>query len=104
MTYGYYGAKGSRKQSKTKTLEVRRILASLAMTAGLLVYPFSVGEAAIVRRDETTISPTNNVYNIDPEGKIVPGILPTTDLKSSAWSRDKSPISNSVTLRLLPIW
>ena len=69
MTYGYYGAKGSRKQSKTKTLEVRRILASLAMTAGLLVYPFSVGEAAIVRRDETTISPTNNVYNIDPEGK-----------------------------------
>ena len=69
MTYGYYGAKGSRKQSKTKTLEVRRILASLTMAAGILASPFSVGEAAIVRRDETTISPTNNVYNIDPEGK-----------------------------------
>ncbi|MBP3812461.1 MAG: leukotoxin LktA family filamentous adhesin, partial [Acidaminococcaceae bacterium] len=76
MTYGYYGAKGSRKQSKTKTLEVRRILASLAMTAGLLVYPFSVGEAAteIVRKEGVTgpqithPENNNNVYNIDPEG------------------------------------
>ena len=54
MTYGYYGAKGSRKQSKTKTLEVRRILASLAMTAGILAMPFSVGEAAIARKDGVT--------------------------------------------------
>ena len=76
MTYGYYGAKRSRKQSKTKTLEVRRILASLAMTAGLLVYPFSVGEAAteIVRKEGVTgpqithPENNNNVYNIDPEG------------------------------------
>ena len=76
MTYGYYGAKGSRKQSKTKTLEVRRILASLAMTAGLLAMPFSVGEAAteIVRKEGVTgpqithPENNNNVYNIDPEG------------------------------------
>ena len=72
MTYGYYGAKGSRKQSKTKTLEVRRILASLAMTAGLLAMPFSVGEAAITRKEGVTgpeITFKDNVYNIDPEGK-----------------------------------
>jgi len=73
MTYGYYGAKGSRKQSKTKTLEVRRILASLAMTAGLLVYPFSVGEAAITRKDGTAINPTGNVYDIMPEGASADG-------------------------------
>ena len=71
MAYGYNSNKRGRKssRSKTKQLELRRILASLTMAAGILASPFSVGEAAIVRRDETTISPTNNVYNIDPEGK-----------------------------------
>jgi filamentous hemagglutinin family protein len=71
MTYGYYGNTRSRKQSrsKTKQLEVRKILASLTMAAGILASPFSVGEAAIVRKDGTEISHSNNVYNIDPEGK-----------------------------------
>ena len=38
MTYGYNNNKGSRKssRSKTKQLEVRRILASLTMAAGIL--------------------------------------------------------------------
>ena len=40
MAYGYYGNKRGRKQSrsKTKQLEVRRILASLAMAAGIFAY------------------------------------------------------------------
>lgn len=72
MTYGYYGNTRSRKQSrsKTKTLEVRRILASLAMTAGILAMPFNVGEAAIARKDGVTgpaIKQEGNVYNIEPE-------------------------------------
>ena len=47
MTYGYYSSKRGRKQSrsKTKQLEVRRILASLAMAAGILAYPFGAAEA-----------------------------------------------------------
>ena len=71
MTYGYNSNKRGRKssRSKTKQLEVRRILASLTMAAGILASPFSVGEAAIVRNDGTEISHSNNVYNIDPEGK-----------------------------------
>ena len=73
MAYGYNSNKRGRKQSrsKTKQLEARRILASLAMAAGILAYPFGVGEAAtaIVRKDGTAITPgTGNVYNIDPEG------------------------------------
>ena len=73
MTYGYYGNKKGRKQSrsKTKQLELRRILASLTMAAGILAYPFGVSEAAtaIVRKDGTVVNHTDNVYNIDPEGK-----------------------------------
>ena len=73
MAYGYNSGKRGRKQSrsKTKQLEARRILASLAMAAGILAYPFGVGEAAtaIVRKDGTTMTPaTVNVYNIDQEG------------------------------------
>ena len=73
MTYGYYGNKKGRKQSrsKTKQLELRRILASLTMAAGILAYPFGVSEAAtaIVRKDGTVVNHTDNVYNINPEGK-----------------------------------
>ena len=71
MTYGYNSNKRGRKssRSKTKQLEVRKILASLTMAAGILASPFSVGEAAIVRKDGTEISHSNNVYNINPEGK-----------------------------------
>ena len=73
MTYGYYSNKRGRKQSrsKTKQLELRRILASLTMAAGILASPFSVGEAAIVRKDGVSapaIEHKGNVYNIDPEG------------------------------------
>ena len=74
MTYGYYSNKRGRKQSrsKTKQLELRRILASLTMAAGILAMPFSVGEAAtdIVRKTGTgpEITPNGNVYNIEPEG------------------------------------
>ena len=74
MTYGYSNSKRGRKasRSKTKQLEVRRILASLTMAAGLLAYPFGVGEAAteIVRKDGTgpAIAPNGNIYNIEPEG------------------------------------
>ena len=73
MTYGYNNNKGSRKssRSKTKQLEVRRILASLTMAAGILAYPFGTGEAAIVRKDGVTapaIDQQGNVYSIDPEG------------------------------------
>ena len=55
MTYGYNSNKRGRKssRSKTKQLEVRRILASLTMAAGILAMPFSVGEAAIVRKEGT---------------------------------------------------
>ena len=69
MTYGYSNSKRGRKasRSKTKQLEVRRILASLTMAAGLLAYPFGVGEAAIVDKSGNTISPDGKVYNIDPE-------------------------------------
>ena len=69
MTYGYYSNKRGRKQSrsKTKQLELRRILASLTMAAGILASPFSVGEAAIVDKGGNTISPEGKVYNIDPE-------------------------------------
>ena len=79
MTYGYYSNKRGRKssRSKTKQLEVRRILASLAMAAGIFAYPFGIGEAAdpaIIRKGETeAIRPSNNVYNIDPEGKSADG-------------------------------
>ena len=71
MTYGYNSNKRGRKQSrsKTKQLVLRRILASLTMAAGILAYPFSIGEAAIVRKDASSaITPEGNVYNIDPEG------------------------------------
>ena len=72
MAYGYNSNKRGRKpsRSKTKQLEVRRILASLTMAAGILAMPFSVGEAAIVRKEGTgpAIAPNGNVYNIDPEG------------------------------------
>lgn len=72
MAYVYNSNKRSRKpsHSKTKQLEVRRILASLTMAAGILAMPFSVGEAAIVRKEGTgpAIAPNGNVYNIDPEG------------------------------------
>ena len=72
MAYGYNSNKRGRKQSrsKTKQLELRRILASLTMAAGILASPFSVGEAAIVRKEGTgpAIAPNGNVYNIDPEG------------------------------------
>ena len=73
MTYGYYSNKRGRKQSRsqTKQLELRRILASLTMAAGILASPFSVGEAAIVRKDGVSapaIEHKGNVYNIDPEG------------------------------------
>ena len=72
MAYGYNSNKRGRKQSrsKTKQLELRRILASLTMAAGILASPFSVGEAAIVRKEGTgpAIAPNENVYNIDPEG------------------------------------
>ena len=69
MTYGYYSNKRGRKQSrsKTKQLELRRILASLTMAAGILAYPFGIGEAAIVDKGGNTISPEGKVYNIDPE-------------------------------------
>ena len=65
MTYGY------QSRSKTKQLELRRILASLTMAAGILAYPFGVSEAAtaIVRKDGTVVNHTDNVYNINPEGK-----------------------------------
>ena len=70
MTYGYYSNKRGRKQSrsKTKQLELRRILASLTMAAGILASPFSVGEAAIVDKGGNTINPEGKVYNITPEG------------------------------------
>ena len=73
MAYVYNSNKRSRKpsHSKTKQLEVRRILASLTMAAGILAMPFSVGEAAIVRKDGVSapaIEHKGNVYNIDPEG------------------------------------
>ena len=69
MTYGYYSNKRGRKQSrsKTKQLELRRILASLTMAAGILASPFGIGEAAIVDKGGNTISPEGKVYNIDPE-------------------------------------
>ena len=69
MTYGYNSNKRGRKtsRSKTKQLEVRKILASLTMAAGILASPFSVGEAAIVDKGGNTISPEGKVYNIDPE-------------------------------------
>ena len=73
MAYVYNSNKRGRKpsRSKTKQLELRRILASLTMAAGILAMPFSVGEAAIVRKEGTgpAIAPNGNVYNIDPEGK-----------------------------------
>ena len=72
MAYVYNSNKRGRKpsRSKTKQLELRRILASLTMAAGILAMPFSVGEAAIVRKEGTgpAIAPNGNVYNIDPEG------------------------------------
>ena len=69
MTYGYNGNKRGRKQSrsKTKQLEVRRILASLTMAAGILAMPFSVGEAAITRENGTVLDGSGTVHNIDPE-------------------------------------
>ena len=79
MTYGYYSSKRGRKQSrsKTKQLEVRRILASLAMAAGILAYPFGAAEAtdpAIARKDGLpdtvpAIVKNGNVYTIAPEGR-----------------------------------
>ena len=67
MTYGYYSNKRGRKQSrsKTKQLEVRRILASLAMAAGIFAMPFSVGEAAITRENGTVLDGSGTVHNID---------------------------------------
>ena len=72
MTYGYYSNKRGRKQSrsKTKQLEVRRILASLAMAAGIFAAPFGGVEAAIVGKEGVTgpsISQNGNVYTVRPE-------------------------------------
>ena len=79
MAYGYNSNKRGRKQShsKTKQLEVRRILASLAMAAGILAYPFGAAEAtdpAIARKDGLpdtvpAIVKNGNVYTIAPEGR-----------------------------------
>ena len=79
MTYGYYSSKRGRKQSrsKTKQLELRRILASLTMAAGILAYPFGAAEAtdpAIARKDGLpdsvpAIVKNGNVYTIAPEGR-----------------------------------
>ena len=96
MTYGYYGNTRSRKQSrsKTKTLEMRRVLASLTMAAGILAMPFNVGEAAIARKDGVTgptITNTNNVYNIDPE-KVVSKDFAYNRFKE--FSLDKGQIAN----------
>ena len=69
MAYGYNSNKRGRKssRSKTKQLELRRILASLTMAAGILASPFSVGEAAITRENGTVLDGSGTVHNIDPE-------------------------------------
>ena len=72
MTYGYYSNKRGRKQSrsKTKQLELRRILASLTMAAGIFAAPFGGVEAAIVGKEGVTgpsISQNGNVYTVRPE-------------------------------------
>ena len=96
MAYGYNSNKRGRKQShsKTKQLEVRRILASLAMAAGIFAYPFGVGEATTITpkdaSDASKITQTGNVYNIDPQ-KV------NTDFaynRFSAFSLDAGHIAN----------
>ena len=70
MAYVYTIKKRNEKKAriKTKKMETRWLLTSLAMAAGMLAYPFGIGEAEIVQKDGTTIAPSGNVYNIDPEG------------------------------------
>ncbi|MBQ7516198.1 MAG: leukotoxin LktA family filamentous adhesin, partial [Schwartzia sp.] len=71
MAYGYSMKKRpSRKDRRiARQKEDRRRFASLAIAAGFFANPFGIGEAAteIVRKDNTPIGSTNNVYNIEPE-------------------------------------
>ncbi len=69
---GKSGASGAchntRLFAKTRKMEPRWLLASLAMAAGIFAYPFGIAEAAIVDKAGQTITPNeNNVYNIDPQ-------------------------------------
>ncbi|WP_028130604.1 hypothetical protein [Selenomonas sp. AE3005] len=68
MAYGYKIKKRHDKKAKVKTrnIEPRWLLASLAFAAGMLA-PFGVGEAAIVEKGGNTINPEGKVYNISPE-------------------------------------
>ncbi|MBQ1615355.1 MAG: hypothetical protein II089_12040, partial [Selenomonas sp.] len=71
MAYGYKIKKRHDKkaQVKTRNIETRWLLASLAFAAGMLA-PFGVGEAEIVRKDGVNapaIVHNNNVYDIEPE-------------------------------------
>ena len=68
MAYGYKIKKRHDKKAKVKTrnIEPRWLLASLAFAAGMLT-PFGVGEAAIVEKGGNTINPEGKVYNISPE-------------------------------------
>ena len=82
MTYGYNSNKKGRKQSrsKTKQLEVRKILASLTMAAGIMF-------TTSIRKEKT-----------------VPAILPITASSSLLWMQGRLPISSSIPLPPLPTW
>ena len=56
MAYGHTIKKRNNKsRAKTRQMEPRFVLASLAMAAGIFASPFGVGEAAISRRDGTVL-------------------------------------------------
>ena len=72
VAYGYYmkNRVGRKIYDRTQRRKSRwQIFTSLAMTAGVLVYPFGTGEAEVARKDgvTTAIEHNGNLYNISPE-------------------------------------
>ncbi|MBQ8697807.1 MAG: leukotoxin LktA family filamentous adhesin, partial [Schwartzia sp.] len=72
MAYGYSIKNRNNKKSRTKTrqMEPRLVLASLAMAAGIFAYPFGAEASTITPKDASDaakIQQAGNVYNIDPQ-------------------------------------
>ena len=56
-----------RKRTFAQKRQQNKMLKSLALAVGFMAYPYAIGEAAIVRHDNTQVNHENNVYNINPE-------------------------------------
>ena len=62
--------RGRRKsRAKLRQREWQRMLLSLTMATGVFAYPYGISEAAteIVKKDGSSITTTNDIYNISPE-------------------------------------